>query len=36
LGPDCQPAGDIAVWDEILFPFDPALAYDRRLEVIAI
>jgi molecular chaperone DnaK (HSP70) len=36
VGPDCQPAGDIAVWDEILFPFDPALARARPLEVIAI
>ena len=24
LGTDEQPAGDITVWDEILFPFDPA------------
>jgi molecular chaperone DnaK (HSP70) len=23
---DAQPSGDITVWDEILFPFDPALA----------
>jgi hypothetical protein len=26
-----QPSGDIAVWDEILFPFDPALADMRAL-----
>ena len=25
-----QPAGDIAVWDEVLFPLDPALAAQRR------
>ncbi len=25
LRPDGQPAGDITVWDEIRFPFDPAL-----------
>jgi len=25
LGPDGQPAGDVTVWDEIKFPFDPAL-----------
>src|ERR1700722_13512751 len=26
VGDDGQPSGDITVWDEILFPFDPALA----------
>lgn len=26
LGEEGQPAGDITLWDEILFPFDPALA----------
>jgi molecular chaperone DnaK len=25
LGPDGQPAGDVTVWDEIRFPFDPSL-----------
>jgi molecular chaperone DnaK len=30
-----QPAGDIAVWDEILFPFDPALR-DAALENVAV
>lgn len=30
-----QPAGDIAVWDEILFPFDPALR-DAALEKIGV
>jgi molecular chaperone DnaK (HSP70) len=36
VGPDGQPAGDIAVWDEILFPFDPALADARPLEGLAV
>ena len=27
-----QPAGDIAVWDEVLFPLDPALAAHEHLE----
>ena len=27
-----QPAGDIAVWDEVLFPWDPALAAHEHLE----
>lgn len=26
VGEDGQPSGDITVWDEILFPFDPVLA----------
>ncbi len=29
VGEDGQPSGDITVWDEILFPFDPALADAR-------
>ena len=33
---DGQPSGDITVWDEILFPFDPALADVRALEGIAV
>ena len=36
VGPDCQPAGDIAVWDEILFPFGPALARGVPLEGIPV
>ena len=32
IGEDGQPSGDIAVWDEILFPFDPSLADERALE----
>ena len=31
-----QPSGDIAVWDEIMFPFDPALASDQTLTGIAV
>ena len=33
---DGQPSGDITVWDEILFPFDPALAEVRALESVAV
>jgi molecular chaperone DnaK (HSP70) len=33
---DGQPSGDIAVWDEILFPFDPALADMRVLAGVAV
>ncbi|HEX5431385.1 MAG TPA: hypothetical protein VFW83_05430, partial [Bryobacteraceae bacterium] len=31
-----QPAGDITMWDEILFPFDPALAQAAALEGLAV
>lgn len=31
-----QPQGDIAPWDEILFPFDPALQSDNGLKQMAI
>jgi molecular chaperone DnaK len=31
-----QPSGDITVWDEILFPFDPALAEVRALEPLPV
>jgi len=33
---DGQLSGDIAVWDEILFPFDPELAEARALEQLAV
>jgi molecular chaperone DnaK (HSP70) len=34
---DCgQPSGDIAVWDEILFPFDPSLAGTAALEHVQV
>ncbi|MGH9666548.1 MAG: Hsp70 family protein [Bryobacteraceae bacterium] len=31
-----QPAGDIAVWDEIRFPFDPALAAESDLAAVTV
>jgi molecular chaperone DnaK (HSP70) len=31
-----KPTGDIAVWDEIRFPFDPALADASRLENVGV
>jgi len=36
LTEDGQPAGDITLWDEILFPFDPALAGETNLAAHAI
>jgi molecular chaperone DnaK (HSP70) len=33
---DGQPSGDMAVWDEILFPFDPELADARTLDQLAV
>ena len=33
---DGQPAGDITLWDEILFPFDPALHDAAQLEGIPV
>jgi molecular chaperone DnaK (HSP70) len=33
---DGQPSGDMAVWDEILFPFDPALADVRTLDALPV
>ena len=33
---DGRPSGDITVWDEILFPFDPELRSERRLGTIEI
>jgi len=33
---DGQPCGDIAVWDEILFPFDPALADAHALDQFSV
>ncbi len=33
---DGQPSGDMTVWDEILFPFDPALADVHALEGVAV
>jgi molecular chaperone DnaK (HSP70) len=31
-----DPSGDIAVWDEILFPFDPALGDGRAVDRVAV
>jgi molecular chaperone DnaK (HSP70) len=31
-----QPQGDIAVWDEVWFPFDPALASDPDLQRVPV
>ncbi len=33
---DAQPSGDITVWDEIHFPFDPALADARNFETVPV
>jgi molecular chaperone DnaK (HSP70) len=33
---DEQPSGDITVWDEILFPFDPLLADAKELENLPV
>jgi molecular chaperone DnaK (HSP70) len=33
---DAQPSGDITVWDEILFPFDPALADARSFDTVPV
>ena len=33
---NCEPSGDITVWDEILFPFDPELAEVQNLESVAV
>ncbi len=33
---DSQPSGDITVWDEILFPFDPALADSHAVEKVPV
>jgi Hsp70 protein len=31
-----RPAGDIAVWDELLFPFDPAMSSEEELGPVAV
>jgi hypothetical protein len=31
-----EPSGDITVWDEILFPFDPDIADSRPLEEMTV
>ena len=34
LGGDGQPSGDVTVWDEIQFPFDPALREANGVPVV--
>ena len=36
LGDDGQPAGDITLWDDFRFPFDPALAGEANLEAVHV
>jgi molecular chaperone DnaK len=36
LGEDGHPAGDITFWDEIRFPFDPALEHLQELEELPV
>src|SRR5579884_968189 len=33
---DDQPAGDITVWDEILFPFDPVFSHEQDLTTVPV
>jgi molecular chaperone DnaK (HSP70) len=33
---DAQPSGEITVWDEILFPFDPALADSHSVDTVRV
>ena len=33
---DGRPAGDITVWDDIRFPFDPALRHERDLGAVTV
>src|SRR5439155_19006160 len=36
VNPDGQPSGDITIWDEILFPFDPVLADAASLDGVPV
>jgi hypothetical protein len=36
LTPDGQPAGDITVWDDIRFPFEPRLCNEKDLAAVAV
>lgn len=36
VSPDGHPAGDITVWDEILFPFDSKLSTQNDLETVPV
>jgi molecular chaperone DnaK (HSP70) len=36
LGPAGEPSGDIAIWDEVRFPFDPELQAEASLDAIPV
>jgi molecular chaperone DnaK (HSP70) len=36
IGPNGQPAGDLMVWDDIRFPFDPALRDNPDLSLVPV
>jgi molecular chaperone DnaK (HSP70) len=36
IGPDGQPSGDLTLWDDILFPFDPALCRAADLTLLDV
>ncbi len=36
IGPDGQPTGDLTLWDEIQFPFDPALRGTEDLTLVDV
>lgn len=36
LGPNAQPTGDLTLWDEIHFPFDPALQSTADLSLVNV
>jgi molecular chaperone DnaK (HSP70) len=36
IGPDGQPSGDLTVWDDIQFPFDPALSAAADLALVDV
>jgi molecular chaperone DnaK (HSP70) len=36
ISPDGRPSGDVTIWDEILFPFDPALQEEAELRGHAV
>jgi molecular chaperone DnaK (HSP70) len=36
IGPDAQPTGDLTLWDEVRFPFDPALQSNPDLSLVDV
>ena len=36
IGEDGQPSGDLTIWDDIQFPFDPALGGDQDLTLVDV